>query len=382
MKEQGIIYFDNNATTQVLPSVLETMLPFLKECYGNPSSSYPLGTQAAVALNQARKNIATLLECEPYQITFTSSGTEANNMAIASALEITGKRHIVTSGVEHSSIRKHCAILEKKGFSITRVPVRQDGTLDSAEVEKAIRPETALVTLMCANNETGVQFPVEEISAICQKKNLLFHTDAVQVVGKTPVHLNKIKVDYLSLAGHKFHAPKGVGALYIRERANAVPYILGSQERGFRGGTENVASIVALGAAAKIAREEMDSHISHVRALRDRFEAGVLAAVPEARVNGHTTLRMYNTSNIYFGGLESEAILLALAQRGLCASAGSACSSGSTDPSPVLSAMGLGPRVGLGSVRFSFCYLNTKEEVERGIQLVTEVIQFLRQETP
>ncbi len=383
VSSKDMVYLDNNATTLVAPEVLEEMIPFLKEYWGNPSSAYRFGNQIGAFIEKAREKVAKLIGADPKEIFFTSCGTESDNSAIHSALETTGKKKIVTTAVEHSAIIKQYEYLEKKGLEVVFMPVRSDGTLDFKEVEKAVDEETAICSVMWANNETGVLFPVEEIAEFCKLKDVLFHTDAVQAVGKIPIDLRKNKVDMLSLVGHKLHAPKGVGALYIRRRTRYVPTIMGgSQERGKRGGTENVASIVALGKACELAAERMQEENTRVQALRNRLEEGILTTISEVYLNGHKTLRLPNTSNLAFDGAEAESILLLLDQSQICASSGSACTTGSLDPSHVLTAMGLSPTRARGAIRFSLSVYNTDADINKTLQVLPGMIQKLRQSSP
>jgi len=382
MSQPNTIYFDNNATTRISPSVFEAMVPFLTEHYGNPSSAYRIGRTVNSAIETAREQVATLIGCQPKEIIFTSCGTESDNTAIASALQTTGRNHIVTSTVEHSAIKSQTEHLERLGHGVTRLPVAADGTLTVQQVEQALRPDTAIVSLMWANNETGVLFPVEEIAGLCASRGVLFHTDAVQAVGKIPVNLAASKIDLLSISGHKLHAPKGVGVLFARRRKVAPLLLGGSQEKGKRGGTENVASIVGLGQAALEACEKMDEENTRVRALRDRFESTVLRLIPHTGVNGHATQRLPNTSNIAFHAVEAEALLILLDQYGICASAGSACTTGSLEPSHVLRAMGVAKEQALGSLRFSFSIYNSEDEVDRSLALLPGIVSRLRAETP
>ena len=383
MTEHKTIYFDNNATTRVSPSVFEAMVPYLTEYYGNPSSAYRIGRQVNTAVEEARAQVAELLGCEAKEIIFTSCGTESDNTAISSALQTTGHRHVIISAVEHSAVKNQAEHLERQGYGVTVLPVAQDGTLTVRQVEEALRPDTAVVSLMWANNETGVIFPVEEIGGLCRARGVLFHTDAVQAVGKIPIRLSDLKIDFLSLSGHKLHAPKGVGVLYVRRRSKFVPMLIGGhQEKGKRGGTENVASIVGLGRAAVEAGDKMADEGTRVRGLRDHFENAVLKNIPDTSVNGHREKRLPNTSNINFQGVEAEALLIMLDQYGICASAGSACTTGSLEPSHVLRAMGVPKETALGALRFSFSVYNTKEEVDRVLSLLPGIVERLRSETP
>ncbi len=380
---QDIVYLDNNATTAVAPEVVEAMLPFLRDFWGNPSSAYRFGSQVHAQVEAAREQVAAILGADPREIFFTSCGTESDNAAIHSALEVTGKRKVVTTSVEHAAIINQCERLQKKGVEVVFLPVRPDGTLDLAEVEKAVDANTAVCSVMWANNETGVIFPVEEIAALCKSRGVLFHTDAVQAVGKIPINLRQGKIDMLSLVGHKLHAPKGIGALYIRRRTRFAPLVIGGhQEKGKRGGTENVASIIAFGRACALAAAKLDEENTRVRELRDRLEREILAAIPYAHVNGHREQRLPNTLNVAFDFIEAEAVLLLLDRGNICASSGSACTTGSLDPSHVLKAMGLTPARARGATRFSFSVYNTERDVERVMEILPGIIEKLRKISP
>ena len=380
MKTSELIYLDNNATTRVDPAVVEEMLPFLTELYGNPSSGYRFGQQVGKALEQARERVAGLVGCEPVEIVFTSCGTESTNAAINSALLMDRDRqHIVTTRVEHSATLKHCETLAKRGHEITWLGVDEHGQIDLAELEKSIRSDTALVTVMWANNETGVLFPIHEIAEIVRKKGALFHTDAVQAVGKIPLALRESKINFLSLSGHKLHCPKGVGVLYVNRRTKFAPYLIGgSQENGKRAGTQNVAGIVALGKGCELAGEFMEHETTTVRGLRDAFENGVLARIEGARVNGDCDHRLPNTSNLAFEGIDSEGALMLLDQHHICCSSGSACTTGSVHASHVLKAMGFSDERARASLRFSFSRFNTVAEVEKALEILPKVIGKLR----
>src|SRR6266513_429948 len=376
-----IIYLDNNATTQLDPAVIEEMLPFLTKYYGNPSSGYALAAKVRTAVDLARERLAALLGCEASEIVFTSCGTESNNAVINSALQFEPRgKHVVTSAVEHSAVLRPCQDLAKRGCEVTFVGVDRDGNVDFAELEGAIRPETAIISLMWANNETGVLFPVEKIAEICRKKGVLFHTDGVQAIGKIPIRLRDTAINFLSLSAHKFHGPKGVGALYVNRRMRFRPLIVGGgQENGRRGGTENVASIVGLGKAAERAAECLSDEETRVRAMRDRFEKGILEIVPGASVNGAAAARLPNTSSFSFDGIESPAALLLLDRHRICCSAGSACRTGSEEASHVLRAMDPSGDGARRSLRFSFGRFNSDVEVDRAIEIVPKVIAKLRQ---
>jgi cysteine desulfurase len=375
-----LLYLDNNATTRVDPAVVEEMMPFLTENYGNPSSGYRFGKRVNDALGVARERVAALLGCEPGEIVFTSCGTESSNTAIHSALRMDRDRQqIVTTRVEHSATQKTCDMLAKRGHPVSWIGVDSAGRIDLAELEKSITDETAIVSVMWANNETGVMFPIDQIAALVRDKGAVFHTDAVQTIGKVPVNLRELPLTFLSMSGHKLHAPKGVGALYVNRRAKFFPHLTGgSQEGGKRAGTENVASIVGLGKACELAAQHMVREGTEVRALRDEFENGILARVPGVQVNGDREQRLPNTSNLSFGGVESEAMLMVLDQRGLCCSAGSACTTGQHEPSHVLRAMGFDDTRARGSLRFSFGRYNTKEEVARALELVPAAVDKVR----
>jgi cysteine desulfurase len=383
MSEQTVYYFDNNATTRVAPEVIDAMLPFLREYWGNPSSAYQFGHHLAKHLDEAREKVAALLNADPREIVFTSCGTESNNSAIHSALvSHPEKRHVLTTSVEHSANVKFCDYLQKQGYAVTLLPVESDGSLDLHLLEQSIRPDTAIVSVMWANNETGVMFPIEEVAAICRSKGALFHTDAVQIAGKTKIDVKDLGVDFLSLSAHKLHAPKGIGLLYVKRRAKYHPYIIGgSQERGRRGGTENVANIVAFGRAAELAMSNLQDENTRVRALRDKLEIGILSKIPKTSRNGAKEPRLPNTSNIAFDSVEAEGILMLMDQAGICASSGSACTTGSLDPSHVLIAMGCGVARARGSIRFSLGRYNTESEVDYLLQHLPAVIGKLRGNT-
>jgi len=381
MADDEIIYLDNNATTQLDRAVLEEMLPFLTKYYGNPSSGYGFAAEARKAVDLARERLAALLGCEPSEIVFTSGGTESNNAVINSALQFEPRaKHVITSAVEHSAVLRPCQDLTKRGCKVTILGVDRDGNVDLGELEAAILPETALVSVMWANNETGVLFPVEKIAEICREKGVLFHTDAVQAAGKIPMRLRDTAINFLSLSAHKVHGPKGVGALYVNRRTRFRPLLAGGgQENGRRGGTENVASIVGLGKAAERAAEYLSEGKAHVRSMRDRFEKAVLETVSGAAVNGAGADRIPNTSSFSFEGIESPAVLLLLDRHRICCSAGSACRTGSQEASHVLLAMNESGDGARRSLRFSFGRFNTDAQVDRAIEVVPKVIEKLRQ---
>jgi cysteine desulfurase len=384
MTQPPIYYFDNNATTRVAPEVVDAMIPFLREYWGNPSSTYVFGRQVGEHVDQARAKVAALINAEPREIVFTSCGTESNNSAIHSALVTQPeKRHVLTTAVEHSANIKFCELLQKRGFTVTFLPVAPDGALDLQLLERSIRPDTAIVSVMWANNETGILFPVREIAAICRRKGVLCHTDAVQTPGKLKIDVRELDVDFLSLSAHKLHAPKGIGLLYVKRRVKYQPYVVGGgQERGRRGGTENVASIVAFGRAAELAMASLADENTRVRALRDKLEDGILGAIPGISRNGAKEPRLPNTSNLAFEGVEAEGILMLLDQAGICASSGSACTTGSLDPSHVLTAMGCSAARARSSIRFSLGIYNTDEEVEYLLKHLPGIIAKLRANSP
>ncbi len=378
------IYLDNNATSRVAPEVMEAMVPFLGEFYGNPSSMHSFGGQVAAHIKGARTQVAELLGAEPEEIIFTSCGTESDNTAVLSALAVRpGKRRMVTSRVEHPAIKALGERLVKQGYQVVEIPVDNAGNLDMDEYRKSLTPDTALVSLMWANNETGVVFPVEEAAALAKERDILFHTDAVQAVGKIPIDMRKNAIDMLSLSGHKLHAPKGVGVLYLRRGTEFSPFLVGGhQERGRRGGTENTPSIIALGKACELAARNMEAENGHVRRLRNKLEDGLLAAIPHSRVNGNPMSRLPNTTNISFEFIEGEGILLLLDEHGICASSGSACTSGSLQPSHVLRAMGVPFTMAHGSIRFSLSIYNTEDEIDFVIAKLPPIVERLRSLSP
>lgn len=380
MSQQTVYYFDNNATTRIAPEVLEAMLPYLRDQWGNPSSIYQFGRQVAKQVEAAREKVAALINAEPREIIFTSCGTESNNSAIHTALVAhPKKRHVLTTAVEHSANIKFCEALHKQGYEPTLLPVESDGSIDLHLLERSIRPDTAIVSVMWANNETGVLFPIEEISAICRSKEVLFHTDAVQTPGKLKIDVKELGVDLLSLSAHKLHAPKGIGLLYVKRKTKYHPYVIGGhQEHGRRGGTENVPNIVGFGRAAELALSSLSDENTRVRALRDKLEHGILKNISGVVRNGSRDDRLPNTSNLSFDGVEAEGILLLLDQAGVCVSSGSACTSGSLDPSHVLLAMGCSPARARGSVRFSLGIYNTEAEVDYLLKHLPPIIAKLR----
>ncbi len=379
-----VVYVDNNATTQVAPEVLEEMLPYFHDLYGNPSSMHSFGGQVARKLKEARGKVASLIGATPDEILFSSCGTESDSTAIQAAiLSHPNRRHIITTRVEHPAVKNLCEYLEKNGYRVTYLPVDREGRLNPEDLYKSLSKDTAIVSIMWANNETGVIFPIEEIAQIVSQRGIVFHTDAVQAVGKIPIDVQKIPVDMLSLSGHKIHAPKGVGALYVRKGTKFMPFLIGGhQERGRRGGTENVASIIGLGKACELAAEHIKEENERVKYLRDKLENEILKGVPNAMVNGDREYRLPNTTSISFEFVEGEAILLMLNEFGICASSGSACTSGSLEPSHVLRAMGVPFTAAHGSIRFSLSIYNTEEEIDFIIEKLPPIIERLREVSP
>lgn len=379
------VYVDNNATTRVAPEAVEAMLPFYSELWGNPSSMHSFGGQVGKHIDSARAEMAKIINAKrPSEILITSGGTESDNAAImGTLLTHPDKKHIVTTAVEHPAVRSLCQELGKRGFEITEIKVDGEGNLDLDALKRAIRADTAIVSVMWANNETGVIFPIGEISKICQEAGIPFHTDAVQAVGKVAIDVQKYPIDYLSVSGHKLHGPKGVGFLYIKRGTKFKPLIIGGhQERGRRGGTENVPSIVGLGAACDLAVKNIDDENTRVRKLRDKLENGILQSIPNAKVNGNRENRLPNTTSIAFEFVEGEAILLMLNEYGICASSGSACTSGSLEPSHVLRAMNVPFTRAHGSIRFSLSVYNAEEEIDYIVETLPPIIKKLRSISP
>ena len=380
-----MIYADNAATTKLSPVALQAMLPYLTEHYGNPSSLYTLGQRAAEALEEARKTVAQCLHCRPEEIYFTSGGSEADNQAIRSAArwgKLRGKTHIISTAFEHHAVLHTLAALEKEGFTVTLLDVGPEGRVTPQQVAQAITDETCLVTIMYANNEIGTIQPIGEIGKVCREKKVTFHTDAVQAVGHLAIDVGAEQIDMLSLSGHKFHGPKGVGALYVRKGVTLSPLIEGgAQERRKRAGTENVAGIVGLAAALKEACDHLDANAAKVTALRDKLIAG-LAAIPHGALNGSREDRLPGNVSFCFEGVEGESLLLLLDDKGICASSGSACTSGSLDPSHVLLAIGRPHEVAHGSLRLSLCEENTEAEVDAMVRDIPQVVDYLRNMSP
>jgi cysteine desulfurase len=379
-----VIYADNNATTQVAPEVLEEMLPYFNEFYGNPSSMHTFGGMVEHRIVEARERLAGLLGASPEEIIFTSCGTESDNTAIRAAiLSNPDKKHIITSRVEHPAIKNLFEYLSKNGYRVTFVPVDRKGILDLDYLHEKLSEDTAVVSIMWANNESGVIFPIEEIGTVLKEKEIVFHTDAVQAVGKIPIDLKNVDVDMLSLSGHKLHGPKGIGALYVRKGTKFSPFLIGGhQEKGRRGGTENAASIIGLGKASELAGIHLADEITKVKRLRDKLETEILNRVSNAIINGDRENRLPNTTSIAFEFVEGESILLMMDEYGICASSGSACTSGSLEPSHVLRAMGVPFTAAHGSVRFSLSIYNTEEEIDVIIEKLPPIIQRLRELSP
>jgi len=406
-----VIYLDHNATTSIAPEVLEAMMPYLTTEWGNPSSSYKFGSKLRGVVELAREQVAELIGAHGREMLFTSCATESNNAAIHAALQATGKRHIITSAVEHSSVLNYCKALEVVGrkdaqestkavvgtavpavrsgchpehvegsqsYRVTYLPVDRDGLLTLADLENAITDDTAVVSLMWANNETGVLFPVKEIAEVCRARGVLFHCDAVQAAGKIEIDVRKVPVDYLSLTGHKLHAPKGVGALFVRRKTPFSALIVGGhQERGLRGGTESMPLIVGIGKAAELARKKLPGYETKVRPLRDALEDGLLSSIPNTELNGHKTERLANTTNITFRGIESEALLILLDQEGIYASSGSACLADSDEPSHVVKAMKPDSTASRQMIRFSLDPGNTMPEIKTVLAALTRTTAML-----
>ena len=381
----NVTYLDNNATTRVDPQVLDAMLPYFSEYYGNPSSMHAFGGGVAANIQTAREQVARLIGALPEEIVFTSCGTESDGTAIRAAIEsYPNKRHIVTSRVEHPAVKNLFETLSKKGYRTTFVPVDREGRLDLDFLYDHLTDDTAVVSLMWANNETGVIFPIEELSLKVKKLGIVFHTDAVQTAGKIPIDVSRTGVDMLSLSGHKIHAPKGIGVLYLRKGTRFSPFMIGGhQERGRRGGTENTAAIIGLGKAAELAKQHLDSGAYRcVDELRDQLECEILKWVPSTLVNGDRANRLPNTTSLAFEYVEGESILLMLNEYGICASSGSACTSGSLEPSHVLRAMGVPFTAAHGSIRFSLSRYTTQSDIDLVLEKLPPIIARLREMSP
>ena len=380
------VYADNAATTPISKEVLDAMMPWLTEGYGNASSIYAKGREAGFALVKARQQVADVLNCKPGEIYFTGCGSESDNWALKGTmhkLAAKGKKHLITTVFEHHAILHTAAALEKEGFEVTYLPVYENGIIHLEDLKAALRPDTALVSIMFANNEIGTIQPIAEIGAICKEAGVLFHTDAVQAIGHVRIDVKAMNIDMLSLSGHKFHAPKGVGALYVRQGSIILPNLIdgGGQEKGRRAGTENVASIVGLGVAIEAAHRDLEANAAKALAMRERLIDAALQ-IPHSRLNGDRNQRLPGNANISFEGVEGEALLLMLDNEGIAASSGSACTSGSLDPSHVLLSIGLPHEVAHGSLRISFSEMNTEEDVDQIIEALPKVIGRLREMSP
>jgi cysteine desulfurase len=378
-----LVYLDNNATTRPAPEVVAEMLPFLTEWYANPSSVHRFGQRARHAIDEARGRVAKLIGCAESEILLTGGGTESINTAVRGLLGARSPRkRIVTTAVEHSATRELCQQLAKEGIEVVEVQVDRAGALDLDQLKNSITEQTALVTVMWANNETGVLFPVDQIAEMCRGQRVPFHCDGTQAVGKIPVNVADVGMDAMSFASHKFHGPKGAGGLFVRKGVRFRPLLIGGpQERGRRGGTENVPGIVGMGKAAELAKAALP-RMARVAALRDRLERGILQSIEDTSVNGRTDARLPNTTNIGFTRLEAEAILLLLSEQGICASAGAACSSGSLEPSHVLRAMKIDQKIAHGAIRFSLSRYTTDAEIDRALEILPGVIARLRKVLP
>ncbi|MBI5585305.1 MAG: cysteine desulfurase NifS [Deltaproteobacteria bacterium] len=379
-----VVYMDNNATTRTAPEVVEAMLPYFSTYYGNPSSMHYFGGQVAKQVQEARSQVASLLGADPSEIVFTSCGTESDNAALWGTLNsYPDKKHLITTRVEHPAVLNLAAYLSKRGYRVTLLPVDREGRLDLNQLAAAITDETAIVSVMWANNETGVRFPIEEIAEIVKSRGAVFHTDAVQAVGKIPIAMSRTPVDLLAFSGHKLHAPKGIGVLYIRRGTRFTPFVIGGhQEKGRRGGTENVPYIIGLGQACQLAQAHINEENQRVRNLRDRLELGLLGRIPNVLINGDREHRLPNTLSVSFEYVEGESILMLLSNLGICASSGSACTSGSLEPSHVLRAMGVPFTAAHGSIRFSLSVYNSEEEIETVLKELPPIISRLREISP
>ena len=379
------VYFDNAATTKLDENVLEKMIPYLKESYGNASSIYKLGRESKKAVEESREIIANILNCKPNEIYFTAGGSESDNTAIKGIARANKKKgnHIITSKIEHPAVLETCKALEKEGFEISYISVDENGIVDLEELKNTIKPATVLITIMFANNEIGTIQPIEEIGKIAKENNIYFHTDAVQAIGSLKVDVQKLNIDSLSLSGHKFYGPKGIGALYVKQGVQFEKYISGGhQERNKRAGTENVAGIVGMGEAIKLAYSNLEEHNKKIQELRDYYVEQVKEKIPYIKINGSLDNRLPGNSNISFRFIEGEGLLLNLDLKGICASSGSACTSGSLDPSHVLLAIGLPHEIAHGSLRISIGKYNTKEEIDYLVKNLVEIVNRLRDMSP
>ena len=382
---EKLLYLDHSATTPVKQEVLETMLPYLSEAFGNPSSIYRIGREARLAVEKAREKIAAAIGAEPGEVYFTGSGTEADNWALRGVARLLEKkgRHIITSAIEHPAVLETCRDLQQQGGEITYLPVDSDGLVSATDLEAAIRPDTVLVSIMAANNEIGTVEPFAELAAVCRKKGVFFHTDAVQAIGQIPIDVKKMGIDLLSMSGHKFYGPKGVGALYVRKGIAIKPFITGGhQEKGRRAATENVAGIVGMGTAIELAVKDLTKNTEHLRMLRDTAISRIEAEIPYVRLNGHRTCRLPGHVNFSFQFIEGESLLLMLDINGIAGPSGSACTSGSLDPSHVLLAIGLPHEIAHGSLRLTFGAENTMEDVDYLVEKLKTIVQRLRDMSP
>ncbi|MDK2820147.1 MAG: cysteine desulfurase [Clostridia bacterium] len=376
------VYLDHSATTPVRSEVLDAMLPFLKEdAFGNPSSIYSYGREAKKAMEEAREKVANLIGAEPEEIFFTSGGTEADNMALMGTVAANEKkgRHIITSSIEHHAILNTAQYLKKKGFKVTFLPVTKEGLVQVEDIKKAITDETVLISVMHVNNEVGTIQPIKEIGALAKEHGITFHTDAVQSVGKIPVNVDDLNADLLSISGHKIYGPKGIGCIYIRKGTKINPILFGgAQERTYRPGTENMPGIVGFGRAAELAAKELDSEMERIKSLRDKLIEGIKERIPDVQLNGDLNNRVAINANFAFSNVEGESLLLSMDMKGICASSGSACSSGSVNPSHVLLAMGIPPKLAEGSVRFTLGRDNTEEDIDYVLENLPQIVEHLR----
>ena len=378
-----MIYLDNAASTQIHPVVIEEMIPFLKEQYGNPSSIHRLGRLSHKAIQNARKKIADLIHCQPEEILLTSGGTESNNTALLGIANSNSKKHIITSSIEHDAILEPCKKLEKEGSEITYVPVDSDGLLNSEKIRESISKDTCLVTIMFANNEVGTIQPIKEISKICKENKVIFHTDAIQAVGKVDINVKELDLDLLSISSHKINGPKGVGALYIKKGIQIDPFILGGgQENGLRSGTENVASIVGFGKACQLAKENMESNVSNFTSLRDSLVSKIMKQISHVSFNGHKEKRIPNNAHLTFLGVNGEDLIIKLDENGIAASTGSACSVRVQKASHVLKAMGFDHEQITGSLRLTVGISNNESEIEKTVEILKKVVKELREFSP
>jgi len=380
-----LVYLDNNATTPIDPAVKEAVLPFLSEQFGNPSSLHAAGAPVKEAMEKAREKVADLIGAAPDEVFFTSSGTEADNWAIKGAVWASKKerKHVITSSIEHEAVRRTCRYLQKEGIDVTFLPVDRYGMVDPDEVRRALKPETVLITIMHSNNEVGTLQPIPKIAKIAREAGVLFHTDAVQSLGKLAIDVNELGVDLMAISAHKVYALKGCGALYVRKGSKIAPLLHGGhQETGRRAGTENVVGIISFGQACQIAKEQMGLEPKRVAHLRDSLEQGIKERVPDVHLNGHPQQRLCSTLNVSFQYIEGESVILRLSAEGICASTGSACSSASLEPSPVLRAMGIPPELAQGAVRFSLGRMNSQDDINYVLQVLPGIVEDLRKMSP